>query len=400
MAPLGTCSPQKGDSSSARHAARDGIGLVRSAPTLKRSGMDVESDRAHRIRRHGKRQPASQARRNHASQLWCRRREAWREVITRFSTQLLFEGDARAYFTRRMHGAPQLLTARRVQGASAAPARCVCPARGALNRASGLHRGSAEAFVRRAADVTWVLCGTKGQYETELTDQQRFCIHPCVADSFWNPTRQPMANGTISLAMKHKGAYIDMMDRNLPSAIVLEDDAHLQPTIWEHLNTVRLPADATIYYLGSYTQGDNVFTSKWGDARHEKLHGQRPTGLSVHERNSSLWPAILGGVGYVMFPPGARELGERPIITTADIELSVEPDTYRIDCTFDEKGRPKFSLPGTPGFRECSNSCTVRDGSGHSKTFKLGSPNPQFGPSRWLVWPEKFLKGGTHINRA
>ena len=259
-------------------------------------------------------------------------------------------------------------------------------------------RASIEGQLMRlcAADVTWVLCGTKEQYETELTDQQRFCIHPCVADSFWNPTRQPMANGTISLAMKHKGAYIDMMDRNLPSAIILEDDAHLQPTIWEHLSTVRLPADATIYYLGSFTQGDNVFTSKWGDARHEKLHGQRPTGLSVHERNSSLWPAILGGVGYVMFPPGARELGERPIITTADIELSVEPDTYRIDCTFDEKGRPKFSLPGTPGFRECSNSCTVRDGSGHSKTFKLGSPNPQFGPSRWLVWPEKFLKGGTH----
>jgi hypothetical protein len=176
-------------------------------------------------------------------------------------------------------------------------------------------RASIEGQLKRlcAADVTWVLCGTKGQYETELTDQQRFCIHPCVADSFWNPTRQPIANGTISLAMKHKGAYIDMMDRNLPSAIILEDDAHLQPTIWEHLSTVRLPADATIYYLGSFTQGDNVFTSKWGDARHEKLHGQHPTGLSVHERNSSLWPAILGGVGYVMFPPGARVLGERVV---------------------------------------------------------------------------------------
>ena len=261
-------------------------------------------------------------------------------------------------------------------------------------------RASIEAQLKRlcAADVTWVLCCSKEQYEAELTDQQRFCIHPCVADNFWNPTRKPIANGTISLAMKHKAAYIDMMDRNLSSALVLEDDAHLQPDIWGHLKSVRLPANATVYYVGSYTQNDNSFGAGPPHSRHAMLPGQHPTGLSVHERNNSLWPAILGSVGYVIYPPGALVLGERPIIAAADIELSIEPDEYRIDCTFDEKGRPKFSQPGTPGFRECSNRCTVRDGSGHSKTFKMGSPSPQFGPNRWLVWPDRSLGGGTHLN--
>jgi len=248
-----------------------------------------------------------------------------------------------------------------------------------------------------AADVTWVLCCTREQYEAELNEQQQHCIHPCVAETRWNPNRQPIPNGTISLAMKHKAAYIDMVDRKLPSAIVLEDDACVQPNIWEHLNSIRLPANATLYYLGSYTKNDNAFGSQWGNAtkgydRHTKLPGQHPGGLTMHERNETLWPSILGGIGYVIFAPGARVLGERPIITMADVEISSAPDLYNPStpyCTLNANGR--IVTKGAV----CSNSCMARDGSG--KTFKVGAPRPQFGPNRWLVWPERNLGGGTHV---
>ena len=57
----------------------------------------------------------------------------------------------------------------------------------------------------------------------------------------------------------------------------------------------------------------------------------------MHERNNSLWPAILGGVGYVIYPPGALVLGERPIIAAADIELSIEPDEMMFLATHQER---------------------------------------------------------------
>lgn len=256
-------------------------------------------------------------------------------------------------------------------------------------------RASAEKQLKSlcAADVTWVLCCTREQYEHELSDQQRLCIHPCVADTFWNPTGKPFANGTISLAMKHRAAAIDMMDRNLTSAIVLEDDAHLDPNIWEHLNTVRLPENATIYYLGSYSMRDNAFSGRWGNLTHPITHtelpGQRPSGLHVYQRNERMWPFILGTIGYVIFPFCARVLAERPILATADVDLTA-PFRFA-SCRKLENG----SLLKVKGC--VSTSCTARDRRGDLTIFELGgAPGPQFGPDKWLVWPIRSFGIGTH----
>ena len=256
-------------------------------------------------------------------------------------------------------------------------------------------RASAEKQLKSlcAADVTWVLCCTREQYEHELSDEQRLCIHPCVADTFWNPTGKPFSNGTISLAMKHRAAAIDMMDRNLTSAIVLEDDAHLDPNIWEHLNTVRLPENATIYYLGSYSMRDNAFSGRWGNLTHPITHtelpGQRPSGLHVYQRNERMWPFILGTIGYVIFPFGARVLAERPILATADVDLTA-PFRFA-SCRKLENG----SLLKVNGC--VSTSCTARNSRGDLTIFELGgAPGPQFGPDKWLVWPIRSFGIGTH----
>jgi hypothetical protein len=184
-----------------------------------------------------------------------------------------------------------------------------------------------------------------------------------------------------------------MMDRNLISAIVLEDDAHLDPNIWEHLNTVRLPENATIYYLGSYSMRDNAFSGRWGNLTHPITHtelpGQRPSGLHVYQRNERMWPFILGTIGYVIFPFGARVLAERPILATADVDLTA-PFRFA-SCRKLENG----SLLKVNGC--VSTSCTARNSRGDLTIFELGgAPGPQFGPDKWLVWPIRSFGIGTH----
>ena len=126
---------------------------------------------------------------------------------------------------------------------------------------------------------------------------------------------------------------------------------------------------------------------------HQLIRASRntPAAPSVHRRNQSLWPVILGGTSYMVFPSGARILGERPIITYADVELSAAPDFY--------EGLTTVCPRKKPGPKTCSNRCRATNSKGVTTTHRLGAPHPQFGPSRWFAWPERNLGGGTHQNR-
>ena len=56
-----------------------------------------------------------------------------------------------------------------------------------------------------------------------------------------------MANGTLSLVLKHRLAAWDMLRRSLPAAILLEDDAKMptaRPTLWDKLSQYTIPSDA------------------------------------------------------------------------------------------------------------------------------------------------------------
>ena len=76
------------------------------------------------------------------------------------------------------------------------------------------------------------------------------CVHSPVPTR-WN---SGMHLGTLSLALKHQMVYYDVVQRKLPSALVLEDDALLPQDLWELYAAICLPTDAGVFFLGSYAE--------------------------------------------------------------------------------------------------------------------------------------------------
>ena len=116
-----------------------------------------------------------------------------------------------------------------------------------------------------ARDVTWVLCGNRDEIEA-FSPALRRCVYPCVQLNMLNmrpkwplrPSTQPMSNGTLSLALKHKLAASHILTRRLPCALLLEDDAVLPwrraDMFWRALARIAaldasVPMD--IFWLGS-----------------------------------------------------------------------------------------------------------------------------------------------------
>ena len=234
----------------------------------------------------------------------------------------------------------------------------------------------------RAADVTWVHCINKRDV-SEFSAEDWGCLHPCHAVSRYtkvaNRTLQPMAHGTLSLALKHKLAYFDMLRRKLQAALVLEDDAIVDrpSTLWASIRM--LPSDASIVYLGSYAGGavtvDSIFF-------HPPV--STPHGLKLHRRNMSMTPRILGALAYVVSNAGARIL-HQPVLVPADlgISFSVHPQSFRnITVTASEVG----SLHDM----QC-----LHDG----RPVRLEVPSSQYGLRSWFIRPNPSLAGGTHEKR-
>ena len=73
------------------------------------------------------------------------------------------------------------------------------------------------------------------------------CVNPCLQanryvvhdPAYFDRERgwHGMPNGTLSLALKHKLASLDMLARHLPSALIVEDDAMLPVHLWSALGT-------------------------------------------------------------------------------------------------------------------------------------------------------------------
>lgn len=103
-----------------------------------------------------------------------------------------------------------------------------------------------------AADVTFIMCANRDEVN-ELSPTMRACAYPCVQlnryfelESTGMPRR--LSNGTVSLALKHKLAAWDLLERKLRCALVLEDDAMLPADLFRHLEHVAqlpLPVDST-----------------------------------------------------------------------------------------------------------------------------------------------------------
>lgn len=251
----------------------------------------------------------------------------------------------------------------------------------------------------RTEDVTWVECFNRDDVE-QLSVEAHGCLYPCSTFDI-KPGVKFMANGTFSLAVKHRLAAFDIAHRGISAALVLEDDAALPLELWSQLGRVRLPSDAGLFYLGSFSSRSNVGTLSYqnGGGCHTRVTVGQPlipqghvgTWMSVWRRNFTCFPTILGNVAYVMLGRGAHMHSRGPITSPADVGLSLWPEQRH----------------GNPITCEGPASTLVN----HANSV----PTVAYAPDKWIAWPgntgppataipkdmqsrftKKVLEGGTH----
>ncbi|KAL1527585.1 hypothetical protein AB1Y20_008972 [Prymnesium parvum] len=202
-----------------------------------------------------------------------------------------------------------------------------------------------------APDVTFVLCADASQV-SRLDRDTRRCLHPEYARTRWSSPAGQLSNGTLSLALKHRLAHWDIHRRRLPAAVVLEDDAYVPPDLWLQLARFHVPADAHLFFLGSYSRNTSPRMTLAAATRASPQPVQDDNTLAVHRREAGKEPLLLGTVAYIVFARGAAAL-QQPVYAEADVDLSLLAISHH--CT---------RAP-------CTNT----------------APPNQYGPARWLVWP-------------
>ena len=106
-----------------------------------------------------------------------------------------------------------------------------------------------------STDVTYVLCADASDISA-LDPAVYHQLHPQYTRTAWSPAaRARLPNGTLSLALKHRLAHVDIWSRGLPRALVIEDDAVLPPTLPDELARYIpiIPDDAALFFVGSYS---------------------------------------------------------------------------------------------------------------------------------------------------
>jgi hypothetical protein len=210
-----------------------------------------------------------------------------------------------------------------------------------------------------AHDITFVLCADAdvvGMLDPELFR----CVHPQYTHTTWSPPgKARLFNGTLSLALKHRLAHADALARGLHAALVIEDDAVLPADLWDQLSQRMrsLPADASIYFVGSYSRSTNPRLTLAQSARVPGVEPplmRRANGTTVGRP-----PHIIGTVAYVLLARGARHLGAQPVRAEADIDISL----LTMHCGTSSNPAP----------------CAV------------AAPTGQYGPAQWLVWQDEAL---------
>ena len=212
------------------------------------------------------------------------------------------------------------------------------------------------AGVRKA---TLVLCANKDDVASFHTDQRRCLYQPTTSLTEGRTSRQLLTNSTLSLVLKHRIAYWDILQQGHAGGLVLEDDAYVAPTLFDQVGAFAVPVDADIFYLGSYQALTNWNVLRW-DTR---VPGSTP---AIYRRNCTSYGHVhgksrhLGSVAYVVFGRAAREMLRR-VRLPADAELS--------------------SMP-------CAANCT-----------HCPATHNQYGPANWLVWPDRTVLSGGSAHR-
>ena len=230
-----------------------------------------------------------------------------------------------------------------------------------------------EALERRLAalgspSVTFIECANREDVAA-LSAEERACVHPRYFRMDLKGIPEAMSYGTLSLALKHALAYFDVVHRDLPAALVLEDDAMVPTNLWRQLASYHVPCDASIFWLSAYRNNMEIFSLAGASRRPVQpsaeavLIPDRPTVYRRLENNSE-YPVIISAAGYIIFARGARLMMTHPVYAPADVAIA---------CL-------------TP---QCM-------GSGPKATFELRAPSGQYGPGRWFFGQNQNISGGTH----
>ena len=245
-----------------------------------------------------------------------------------------------------------------------------------------------------AHDVTWVDCANREDV-VRFSPALRRCLHPEYIPHPWSrrPSVLPsgpstvlwaMANGTLSLQLKHQLAIWDSMRRKLPSALVLEDDATVPPSLWLQLAAYNtLPKNVDVFYIGSYSSRADISTLSSEPlirtSRGNSSHNGRGaiSSAPVHRRTNGSQPLLVGSNAYIIFAK-AMEALLTPVRAEADVSLSL------LDA-------PK--------------QCQVQRGTlGMAPDVKLcgrlrAPPRHQYGPAYWIVGQDlRGLEQKTHLD--
>lgn len=206
-----------------------------------------------------------------------------------------------------------------------------------------------------ASDVTIVKCGNRDEIE-KLPAELRACLYSPTYNPF-DKGKRTIANGTLSLALKHRLAYWDLTRRKLGAALLLEDDASVPSNLWSRLRAFAIPTDADIFYLGSYQGLTNWNVLKWDPV----VPGTSP---HVHRRSCKSKGRVnkhFGTIAYIVFERAAHSM-LRSVRVAADSGLSA---------------------------MNCSSGCS----------FCADTPSRQYGPASWLIAPDRRVVGAGNTHR-
>jgi hypothetical protein len=210
--------------------------------------------------------------------------------------------------------------------------------------------------------VTFIECANREDVGA-LSAEERACVHPRYFRIDLKGAGTAMSNGTLSLALKHAVAFLDVVHRNLPAAMVLEDDAMVPASLWRSLSGYYVPCDASIFWLSAYRQNLGVFAMRSSSAAQALPSQQGPT--VYHRLENVSGSGLLSTAGYIIFARGAISMLTHPVYAPADIGLA---------CM-------------TP---QCMGGVSPAD-------FELGSPRGQYGPATWLFGQNNSAgHGGSH----
>lgn len=146
------------------------------------------------------------------------------------------------------------------------------------------------------------------------------------------PLYTPLTKGAIGCALSHRKAYKKIIDDNLNSALILEDDITIDPQFMEKIRTIleKCPSDYDILFLG-YHKGSLFY-----------LQGKINDSIS----KSSM---VYGLFGYIVTNKGARKLMNIfPITKQIDTEISLhfrEPVAKNLSEFINDKIYSKYIIP-------------------------------------------------------